>query len=298
MYRARKVLLLLTSALMIYMASPVASAMEQHPALAIMSRYKNDLPRMDFFEPATILFLVLNDLENNREFTAAGNFLRWYLDNLNYPDKHGLTGTIYDYVVIGDEVRATRKYNSIGATPGLFLHVVHKYVTVTNDKFLIDDNWAKLNDIVYTIIYLQNKKSGLVRMLPNLDREMLLDNCLAYLGFKAYNELCSLMDKKKVALYESAEKHLYKILSESYDENYQTFNWLFDDGEDHQAIWEKYYPDSVSQLFALYAGLRADEPEITNHLWEKFTAHHAGDMANKRVEHRIIYELTKKRLNK
>lgn len=274
-------------------AAPDADEM---PAFAIMKKYEEELPYMDFFEPYTVCILALNELEKGRMQAQIKNYIDWYFAHLNYPDKHELTGTIYDYVIRDEKEYATRKYNSIDGYAGVFLHLLNKYVTVTGDVTIIKNNWQKIEDIAYTIVYMQDEKDGLTRALPTTDQKYLRNNCEAYGGIRAYNQLRSKAGMDKSKFYENKEAELKHAVLELYDYSDNSFIWVIEDGRSHGSDWNTYYPDAYAQLFPIYYGILDSNRTLAENFWYNFNLHHGQAVHQFPIEQRLVYELTKKKL--
>lgn len=268
-----------------------------HPALAIMQHYQAELVYMDFFEPYTVSLLALNQLEYGESIPEVKNFIQWYFEHLNYPDKNGLTGTIYDYVLRDGQEWSTGEYDSIDGYSGVFLYLLNKYVIATDDTQILTQNWDKIDDVVYTIIYMQDEQDGLTRALPTTDQKYLMDNCESYIGIKSYNQLRQHADKGKSDFYETAEEELKNAVLGLYSSSYHTFIWVVEDGQPHESVWDNYYPDSYAQLFPIYYEILDDNPVLARDLWDNFNLYHAGNANEFPVEQKIIYELTRKKID-
>lgn len=266
------------------------------PALVIMRQYEKELPRMDFFEPYTVCLLALNELEHGRMLPEIREYINWYFAHLNYPDKYDMTGTIYDYVVSDGQECATRKYDSAGAYSGVFLNLLNRYVATTGDKKILKDNWKKIEDIAYTIVYMQDTDDALMRSLPTTDQKKLIDNCEAYGGIKAYNQLRRFLAMEDSKYYCGKEKELKSAIMSLYRPEGGSFVWLIEDGSYYECDWETYYPDAYSQLLPVYYGVLEDDITLAKNILYEFDIKYAQSAYKFTVGQRIIHELTKKKL--
>ena len=287
-----------TMVLFLNSTGEAASEKKEHPALRIMRLYERELPEIDFFEPYTVSLLAMNELENNRNIDAIKDFINWYFSRLNYPDKHGLTGTIYDYTLRDGKEWSTRKYDSVDGYSGLFLHLLHRYIVLTGDTKIALDNWEKVEDIVYTIVYMMDKKDGLTRALPNTDEKYLMDNCESYGGITAFLNLQKLLNKKEDPYYSSIKLEIYNgIFKNLFDKKTNNFLWVIKDGESFSSSWDIYYPDSYAQIFLIYYGLLDEQPKFKAEIWYKFNERYGVQSHTFPIEQRIMYELTKRKNN-
>lgn len=115
-------------------------------------------------------------------------YMEWYLDHLNYPDRYGLTGTIYDYYISGNSETPTYRYDSADSYGATFLSLSLLYMERTGDYQFIRDNLNKLKLIAYMIASLRDR-DGLVKAVPYWDLKYLVDNIEDICGLKAFSVL-------------------------------------------------------------------------------------------------------------
>ncbi len=274
-----------------------AAAAPVHPATAILKVYEKELPYIDFFSPYIVSILALNELEHQRHITEVRAFLQWYLDNLNYPDKHGMNGTIYDFHIKNGQQEANQNYDSVDGYSGLFLHLLYKYVLLTGDHSILAGNWTRIDDIAYTLPSLQDAKDGLTVVMPGRDTKYLMDNCESYAGVTAYIELRRLASLPDDPFYGPVQKNIKDgILHHLFDKQNNNFFWALDSVNQHRSGWVVFYPDGFAQIFPLYYDILPEGSPLKRQLWEKFNRAFAGQMPTYPVEQRIIYGLTKEKL--
>lgn len=272
----------------------VGPASGAHPAQAIMQLYASELEDMNTVSPYIVSILALNEVEHNRNLVKVRQFILWYFSKLNYPDKQGLTGTIYDYVLENGQERPTGEYDSVDGYAGFFLHLLYRYAQRTNELDIPQNNWDKIEDIAYLIPFLQDK-DGLTRALSDSTEKYLMDNCESYAGISAYLALRDLLGKGKSAYYNRVRGSIKRGISEQlYEQKKRVFAWGIDNTVKDRSDWKRFYPDAYAQLFPLYHGLLTDNPKLQQHLWKEFNARYAAKASNFPIEQRIIYELTKK----
>ena len=291
-----KLLLILTLAAFFCLPLAVTEgAGSGHPAITLMGYYEREGLRADFFEPYAVSLLALNELENGRHFSEVKSFLKWYLSHLNYPDKHGLTGTIYDYEFKWEKEKATRKYASVPAGSGRFLYLLARYAEITGDKSLIAKNIKKINDIAYTIVAMIDA-DGLARSLPTIDLKRLIDNCEAYGGLKAYARLLLYAKAKTPPFLANVLEDLAAAISDLYDPDENTFVQNVLDGRPTAADWEDYRPGAFSQLYVVFYGLLDDNPDLAEEFWYNFNLAHAEKMDRAALPEKLFYLLTEKKV--
>lgn len=264
-----------------------------HPAQDIMSFYDGELPNRNTVEPYIVSILALNEVEGGRHFAEVQRFILWYFSKLNYPDHHGLTGTIYVYTLEGGQERSTQRYDSVDGYSGLFLHLLHRYVVKTGDLELIRANWNKIEDIAYTLPALQDK-DGLTRALPDSRVKYLMDNCEVYGGLSDYLQLRKLAGKGPSEYYSRVRDSVRNgIFAALYDPRHRLFAWAVENNEKSRSSWKVFYPDAYAQLFPIYYDLLKDRPDMQRRLWRTFSRRYAGKEGTFPVEQRIIYNLTR-----
>ena len=223
-------------------------------------------------------------------------FIQWYFSKLNYPDHHGFTGTIYVYTLDGGDERSTQQYDSVDGYSGLFLHLLHRYVVKTGDVELIRTNWSKIEDIAYTLPALQDK-DGLTRALPDSQVKYLMDNCEVYGGLSAYLKLRELVGKGPSKYYSRVRDSVRNgILGLLFEREDKPFAWAVEKNHKSRSSWKVFYPDAFAQLFPIYYDLLKDKPDVEKRLWWTFGLLHAGAESTFPVEQRIIYNLTRAKM--
>lgn len=291
----RRFLLLAVSLLLMGLLQGTAAAV--HPAQAIMQLYSKELTNQKTIEPYIVSILALNEVEHDRNLPQVKLFLQWYFSKLNYPDKQGLSGTIYVYTVEENGEQSTDKYDSVDGYAGMFLHLLRQYTLKTGDVQFLRDHWARIEDIAALIPLLQ-EKDGLTWAMPQYKIKYLMDNCEAYAGMDAYMELRSL-----IGMVGSLQHHATLIrvrsgiLDELYDARSNSFYWAkSEDGSKSASSLNNFYPDALAQLFPIYFGLLTDKSTIRDNLWQELNRLHGPTISGVPLEQRILYELTKKKL--
>jgi hypothetical protein len=269
-----------------------ATASAEQPAQVIMGLYPADYVNRDGIEPYIVSILALNEVAYDRNPGEVKQFLEWYFSRLNNPDKNGLRGTIYTYVIQNGREVSLDKYDSVDGYAGMFLHLLHQYVTRTGDTEILTKNWQKIEDIAALILLLQDK-DGLTIAMPGHEVKYLMDNSECYSGIMAYLAMRTLVGKGPSEKHAQAAVALKKaLLAQLFDSRNQIFSWAVQDGHVSSSTWQTFYPDALAQLFPLYHDLLIGKPELRNRLWRAFNDHYQDKIATFPVEQRIIYGLT------
>lgn len=267
-----------------------------HPAQAIMVLYEDEIRNKETIEPYIISLLALNEVMSNRHTDEVRRFIAWYFQKLNYPDRFGLTGTIYVYVLADGQEVSTHAYDSVDGYSGLFLHLLWQYAERTGDLEMVKNNWSKIEDIAYTLPYLQDK-DGLTRALSGSRVKYLMDNCEAYGGIQAYLELRKAVGKSGSKYYRKVRNSIEEgIWMHLYEKGADKFFWAVEEEHKSNSDWKIFYPDGFAQLFPIYYGLVDHRPDLREALWRRFNAEYAEKVSGFPVEQRIMYELTKRKM--
>jgi len=255
--------------LFVIFISSIIFSCSHHPALNIYS-WKFELEANNFVIPYTINLIALSEMNENSNLKPIKKYMNWVFENLNYPDKHGVTGSIYDYHIslVGDEI-STEDYDSVDSYSATFLMLLNKYFLLSKDSALIQQNKRQILDIVYTMVHLQGE-DGLTIALPNTDFKYLMDNCEVYGGLKAFIELSKEFGWDMESYYQEAMDSVKRgVMQELYNTELQNFNWAIEDLGVHTSSWTKFYPDAYAQIFPIAFDLLDDE-EFKQHLWNNF----------------------------
>jgi hypothetical protein len=299
MLKKSELFLIATSFLLLPSMAVSVDLRKNNPGFALMSLYANGPKQSQTINPYIVNIIAINEIDKGQNITKIKTYLVWYLNHLNYPDLDGLTGTIYDYEIseTGKET-ATNAYDSVDGYAGTFLYLVNYYHLQTGDQSLIEKNWHKLRDISYLIPYLQDR-DGLtkVRFKGKWNVKYLMDNCEAYAGIKAFQELAARVGYGQDPYYiETAKGIKDAVLERMHNNETGNFYWAVDDAVKHAADWRILYPDALAQIFPIYFGLLEFKGEKAKSLWYEFNIRHGEKIKSFPLEQRLIYELTKEKI--
>ena len=277
-------------------ASLILISCTYHPALNILKKHQK-LEQINSVVPYTINLYAIHDL--NSDVNKVKPYLTWVLQNLNYPDKHGLTGSIYDRNITIDGIEfSTGGYDSIDSYSATFLILLHKYFMQTNDKELIKENAKKIQDIAYTIAYLQDD-DGLTTALPGSDIKYFMDNCEVYAGLRSFIFLSKAMNWNLEDFSTNTITALEKgIWQRFYNPQNKNFNWAVDDVNVHESDWKNYYPDAYAQIFPIVYDLPFANSKKKDDIWKKYISLYNGNLKDLPSEQKIVVEFAEERMKK
>lgn len=248
----------------------IACRATMHPSLKVI----------DVFSPAYAHRLVIpyevniygiHIFRHDLNWRDVEGHILWYLEDLNYPDKHGLTGTVYDFY-LDDRGRrtSTLDYDSVDSYAATFLMLLHEYYRKVGNRRILTANRKKIEDIAYLIIYLKDR-DGLIRAIPQQDTKYLMDNCEVYGGLKAFVALSKQLGWHIPTLYRDAIDEVRQgIWDHLYDTSSGMFHWAVDSQVTHTSQWDKFYPDAFAQLFPIIHGLVDPASPLARRIWQQF----------------------------
>ncbi|MGE5486004.1 MAG: hypothetical protein ACM3X4_13410 [Ignavibacteriales bacterium] len=203
---------------------------------------------------------------------VAGNYIDWYLDNINMPDRWGVFGTIYDYRVHGDNLTPTLNYDSADSYAATFLTLVKEYYDSTGDLEFVSRRKGEIDVVAGVILALQDK-DGLVRVKPRDSTKYLMDNCEDFKGLMDWAFLLdALGDKEAAARYRARAARIAAAVEyRMWDEKQGAYAWRIDRANfPSKPAWTRWYPDAVSQLYPVMNGLISPSSMRAGMLYDKF----------------------------
>ncbi len=265
----------------------------RHPALRMMEDIQ-PLEDENNVVPYFLNIAAIYRLEMDRDIPSVRAYLNWYLNHLSYPDKDGFTGTIYNWSISRDGTeQMTDTRDSVDGYAGTFLVLVYRYYQVTRDREFVTANRERLQDIAYTIAYLQDK-DGLTKVLPGRTEKYLMDNCEAYGGISAFAALAREMKWDTVTFYEDLRQSLRTAIVRLYNPGRANFDWAVDGTTKYESSWNTFYPDAYAQLFPILFDVLEEDRELERNLWDTFQRLYSRASDKLPPEQRLIYKLTDK----
>lgn len=210
---------------------------------------------------------------NSLNWRDVEQYILWYFDHLNYPDKHGLTGSIYDYTLDGmGRETSTETYDSVDAYAATFIMLLHAYYQKVGNRKILNYYRKEIKDVAYLMIYLKDN-DGLTRAVPYQDAKYLMDNCEVYAGLKAYIALAKELAWPIPNTYRIAMDEIRQAIQEKlYDPSSGKYHWALYGNTVHPAYWQHFYPDALAQLFPIIYGLIDPSSPEAQRIWHTFQA--------------------------
>jgi hypothetical protein len=184
-------------------------------------------------------------------------WMKWYINHLNWPDKWGLYGTMYDYNVSNGAETATQTADSTDSYAATFLTLVWN-AWKSGDagaRSYIQGLSYQLDAIGGVLIQTQ-QSDGLTWAKPDYQIKYLMDNCEAYRGLRdlASTYQNAFGDATKAAYYNAAaDRMLNGILG-----MWMNGTWaVYKDGIGRLAApnMGTWYADASAQVFPVLMGV-------------------------------------------
>lgn len=184
------------------------------------------------------------------------NWLQWYVDHLNCPDKWGMAGTIYDYAVLPGNVPSYQSKNDADSTDSYaasFLSLAWScYETgVGLLQDAVKQILAKLFMIADSLLLTQ-QSDGCTWAKPDYQIKYLMDNCEVYRGLRDFAALLGALGvpaNKKY--YDSRADQVLKGINGMW----MFGSWAIEHDTLTKADLSKWYPDATAQLFPVMQGV-------------------------------------------
>lgn len=264
-----------------------------HPVRVIYN-YEAPMPEEIFITPYEACLFALADMDKGKHYADIERLITWYFSRVNKLDKYGVSGTVYDLNLEGNKESVVRSYDSVDGYSGLFLYFLNEYYKATGDSKAILANWDKINDIAYTIPFLQ-QKDGLTIAYTEYPEEYLMDNCEAYGGTMAYLELAKALHQKIDYPYYTGVATSIREGIFGYLPSGNTLCWSKSGLRRSKSKWEVFYPDAYAQIFPVFYDLGALRDRA--YVWNLFRERYPESMWHSLpIEQRIFCELTKAKL--
>jgi len=259
---------------LLLLARSAFSDCKTHPMLKIWQHYQIMINETEFFlEPYTTSLYAIDLVRQGKNLKEVRDFIDWYFNHLNYPDKWGLTGTVYDYKFFcyGRE-KSTEDYDSADSYSAMFLVLLYEYDRRSSLKPLLEVKKKEIYDIAYIIVHLQGA-DGLVRAKPDSGEKFLMDNCEDYAGLKAFVDLAKSLGWQDIDYYGEIRNDIKEaILNRLYDSKRDNFFWVKDDKAKRVSRWNKIYPSALAQLFPIYYDIIEIDSTLSQKIWKEFNS--------------------------
>jgi hypothetical protein len=199
------------------------------------------------------------------------DWMQWYIGHLNYPDKWGLSCTIYDYNVSGSTETATNDADSTDSYAATFASLAWAYWQTddpTAQNYVRSLRYAL--DCIGGVIVQTQQGNGLTWAKPDYQIQYLMDNCEVYKGLRdlanifeyAFNDTTGRDWYNSYA--EKAFNGIRTVLWDAAHNNYLTYAGA------PPTNWSVWYPDSTAQLFPVLYRVLAPTDVRAKHLYNMF----------------------------
>lgn len=207
----------------------------------------------------------------------AKDYMNWYLEHLNLPDRWGLAGTIYDYGVRDGVLIPTGDYDSADSYASTFLSLVADYYRETGDTDFILTNKDSI-DLVAGVVLALQEQDGLVAAKPRYRTKYLMDNSENYRGLLDWADtLAHIGFPGEAETYREAAERIYAgIQNVLFDAETGRYAWSLSWLGKRYPREGRWYPDGVSQVTLISCGLFSPESSEAKAIWEWFNSRFPG----------------------
>ena len=184
-------------------------------------------------------------------------WMKWYINHLNWPDKWGLYGTMYDYTVTNGAEAATQSADSTDSYAATFLSLVWKAWQSgdANARSYILGLSYQL-DVIGGVLIQTQQSDGLTWTKPDYQIKYLMDNSEAYRGLRDLASTFQIVfgDTAKAAYYNAAADGMLKgILSMWLNGRWAVYKDVAGRlAAPNMATW---YADATAQVFPVLMGV-------------------------------------------
>ena len=186
------------------------------------------------------------------------NWISWYLAHLNWPDKQGLYGTVYNYTVSNGVETSTNTYDSADAYAATFLTLAEALWNTGDpgaQSFIQETVGEYALNVIGNVITNLQQANGLVQAMPSYPIEFLMDNSEDYRG------LADLANLAQQAWGDTAAQTWYAARAARVRSAIQNTLYLsstklyFPYAGSSTPNLKTFYPDAVSQLWPALNGV-------------------------------------------
>ncbi|MDK2820832.1 MAG: hypothetical protein PWP31_797 [Clostridia bacterium] len=200
------------------------------------------------------------------------HYLNWYITHLENPDRFGVNGTVYDYLINDDEKEIpTMNYDSSDSYGATFLTLVRLYYTSSGDSEWIKNHRQEL-DLIAGAVLSTLEKDSLTLAKPDWKVKYLMDNCEVYKGLKDYAWLLEevFKDQEWAKRFETLAQKVKEAIEKKMRVNGGYSPAIYLAGFRKRPNWRKWYPDAMAQLFPILTGVLDPGSETARQLYGNF----------------------------
>lgn len=186
------------------------------------------------------------------------NWMKWYINHLNWPDKWGLYGSIYDYNYNNGALTSHNDADSTDSYAATFLSLAWAFYSTGNAgaQSYVRTLPSQL-DAIGQVIIKTSDTDGLTWAKPDYHIKYLMDNCEAYRGLRDLALLWQygFNDLAKANYYNAAASKMYNSLVAMYLGGGK-WAWYKDAlGRLPAPNLGTWYPDATAQMFPVMQGV-------------------------------------------
>ena len=211
-------------------------------------------------EPYFANLAAIGWLEDRTRIPEVEAWMSWYTNHLNWPDRWGEHGTVYNYSVNGATESSLDTFDSADSYAATFLSPAEALWSTGDPgarSFIKDTIGEYTLNVIGNVVTNLQQSNGLVYAMPTDRVEYLMDNSEDYRGLVDFAHLAAQAwgDTGAAGWYSA---HAYAIeagiQSVLYIQNSGLYRPHAGSDAPNLKIW---YPDSVAQLYPMIQGVTA-----------------------------------------
>jgi hypothetical protein len=209
---------------------------------------------------------------NPGSYGIVEHWMEWYINHLNWPDKWGLYGTMYDYDYNNGAETSHNDADSTDSYAATFLSLAWEYFSTgdPNAQSYVRTLSSQLDAIGQVIVKTQ-QSDGLTWAKPSYQIKYLMDNCEAYRGLRDLAQVFqnAFNDTAKAQYYNSKADLMLQGINGMWMGN----AWaVYKNGigaliAPNFGIW---YADATSQLFPVMQGVISPGDGRSQQVYNRF----------------------------
>lgn len=201
-------------------------------------------------------------------------WMKWYINHLNWPDKWGLYGTMYDYNVSNGNETATQNADSTDSYAATFLTLVwNAWLTGNPEARSYIAGLSYQLDVIGGVLIQTQQSDGLTWAKPDYQIKYLMDNCEAYRGLRDLAAIYqnAFGDTIKAAYYNAAaNKMLQGVLGMWLNGTWAVYK--DDIGRLAAPNMGTWYADASAQVFPVLMGVVSASDSRAQQSYNAFNA--------------------------
>lgn len=231
---------------------------------------------MPYFGNFATYGLMVNEESGHRYGENVRRHLQWYIDHINRPDRFGVYGTVYDYMVAWNgKLVSKENYDSSDSYAATFISALRRYAEATGDYHFVIRNRQHLQEIVGAI-EATLMTDGLTWAKIDYPVRYLMDNSEVYAGWRdlAWLYRNVLGDEAKAAYYDGVAEKARSAMERRMWKGDRYSMAIDNRGVETEFSWDKWLFDATAQMFAIWNGVVDPKSERARQLYAALNAHH------------------------